>query len=209
MMSELVSDSATDGEVGSVEMTRGQGSSKQVGNDHVSSALQVAVMIVSYPGAQTTEIPVPVGDSGTDGLIQSAEALAGQGSSSQVGKVQVSSSLHVAVDVVENPAAQVTGMPVLVTDSETDGEVGSVEMIDRQGSSKQVGNDHVSSALQVALPVVDHPVAHVTAISTPVGDSGANGVSPDAGTVAGQGSSTQVGKFHVPSILQVAVSVVE
>jgi hypothetical protein len=117
----------------------------------------------------------------------------------------------VAVPVVEYPVAQVTGMSVLVTDSGTSGRLGSVaeSKDDRQGSSKQVGNDHVSSTLQVAVPVVDHPVAQVTAMSTPVGDSGTNGLCSDAGTVAGQGSSTQVGRTQVPSTLQVAVSVVE
>jgi hypothetical protein len=80
----------------------------QSGNIHVSSTLQVAVLDVDHPVAQVATIPVPVGVSGADGVDEFAAAVAGQGWSTQVGNVQVSSALQVAVPVVEYPVSQTT-----------------------------------------------------------------------------------------------------
>jgi hypothetical protein len=88
-----------------------------LGNTHVSSSLQVAVSEVEYPLAQVTSISVPVGDTAAIGVMPSAASVAGQGSSLQVGSVQVLSALQVAVSDVENPVAQVTAIPVPVGDS--------------------------------------------------------------------------------------------
>ena len=53
----------------------------------------------------------------------------------------------------------------------------------------QVGRVQLLSALHSAVPVVEYPVAHVTAMSVPVADSTAAGVVPLAAAVAGHGSS--------------------
>jgi hypothetical protein len=87
-----------------------------LGNTHVSSSLQVAVSEAEYPLAQVTSISVPVGDNGAEGILTFA-SVAGQGSSLQVGSVQVLSALQVAVSDVENPVAQVTAIPAPVGDS--------------------------------------------------------------------------------------------
>jgi hypothetical protein len=109
-----------DGVVPSGAAVAGQGWSMQVGNSHVSSSLQVAVSDVDHPVAQVTSMPVPVGDSGAKGVVVLA-TVAGQGSSLQMGSVHVLSALQVAVSDVENPVAQVTGIPVPVDDVGADG----------------------------------------------------------------------------------------
>jgi hypothetical protein len=181
----------------------------QVGNVHVLSALHVAVSAAEYPTTHFTAILVPVFDLGADGVVPPAASVAGQGSSLQVGNSHVSSALQVALAEVEYPTAQVTSIPVPVLDAAADGVVPSSAGVAGQGWSLQFGNTHVSSTLQVAVSEVEYPVAQVTAIPTPVGDTAADGVMPSAASVAGQGSSVQVGNVHVSSSLQVAVLVVE
>jgi hypothetical protein len=197
-----VSDSGTTARIPS-KSTAGQGSSKQIGNVHVSSALQVAVPCTVNPIGQVASIPLPVGALGADGKVPAS--VGGQGSSLQVGNSHVSSALQTAVPVVEYPVAQVTAMPLPVFVVGADGVAPLATSVAGQGWSMQVGNVHVSSALQVAVEDVDHPVAQVAVIPWPVGVVGTDGLDPLASAVAWQGSSMQVGNCHVSSALQVAV----
>jgi hypothetical protein len=142
---------------------------------------------VEYPSAHDTVMPVPVCACSADGTTPLAAAVAGQGWSMQAGNTHVSSSLQVAVEDVDHPVAQVTTIPLPVGVVGTVGVVLLAAAVSGQGSSMQVGNVHVSSALQVAVPSGDHPTLHVTVISLPVGDVRADGVDPSG--VAGQGSS--------------------
>jgi hypothetical protein len=169
----------------------GHGSSTQVGSVHVSSALQVAVPVVEYPVSQSTAILLPVGDVRTEGIVASA-FCPWHGSSTQVGNIQVSSSLQVAVPDGEYPTGQVTAMSTPVGDFGTDGSV-PFDFTAGQGSSMQVGIVQVSSALQVAVPDGEYPTSHVTTMPLPVGDVGAYGWV--SFVVAGQGSSLHLVSF--------------
>ena len=65
----------------------------------LGAQLRCPVMVLT---ARTgAEAVVSLLDSGAEGVLPSAEAVAGHGSSSHVGRSQLSSALHVAVDVVE------------------------------------------------------------------------------------------------------------
>jgi hypothetical protein len=104
---------------------------------------------------------VPVGESGTPGVPLCA-TVAGQGSSLQVGSVHVSSSLQVAVSVVENPGAQDTAIPVPVGDDGADGVFPFAGAVAGHASSLHSGSIHVSSTLHVDVSKVEYPVAQVT-----------------------------------------------
>ena len=65
------------------------------------SAWHVAVSVVAYPTAHVTDMPEPVSDWTTEGVEPLAAAVAGQGSSTQVGSVHELSALQVAVPEVE------------------------------------------------------------------------------------------------------------
>jgi hypothetical protein len=208
-----VGDSGTDGAIADPaapsEFTASQGSSTQDGNIHVSSTLQVAVPSGEYPVGQVAMIPIPVGDVGTIGESTVAGPVAGQGSSLQVDNVHDVSRLQVAVSTVEYPVSQVTVIPLPVFDPGADGVVPLAAAVAGQGWSPQVGNIHVPSTLQVAVPDVAYPAAQVTSTPLPVSDSPAYGVVPLAGSVGGHFWSLQAGNSQVSSALQVAEPLVE